>query len=73
MGSGRLIADLTHGNRGAFWEAGYAEGLGKPVIYTCEASKFDEQSHFDTKHDPSAVVEDLKATNRATIPESSRD
>lgn len=27
-----LIADLTHANNGAYWEAGYAEGLGKPVI-----------------------------------------
>jgi nucleoside 2-deoxyribosyltransferase len=30
-----VIVDLTHMNRGAYWEAGYAEGLGKPVIYTC--------------------------------------
>ena len=31
-----VIADLTHDNNGAYWEAGYAEGLGKPVIYICE-------------------------------------
>ncbi|MGB6699040.1 MAG: hypothetical protein WBE80_10095, partial [Methylocella sp.] len=30
-----VIADLTHGNNGAYWEAGFAEGLGRPVIYTC--------------------------------------
>jgi hypothetical protein len=30
-----LICDLTHGNRGAYWEAGFAEGLGLPVIYSC--------------------------------------
>jgi hypothetical protein len=35
-----LIADLTHANNGAYWEAGYAEGLGKPVIYTCKKSEF---------------------------------
>ena len=46
-----LIADLTHDNAGAYWEAGYAEGLGKPVIYICERSKFEEKpSHFDTNH-----------------------
>lgn len=46
-----LIADLTHDNPGAYWEAGYAEGLGKPVIYICERSKFEEKStHFDTNH-----------------------
>ena len=37
-----LLADLTHDNHGAYWEAGYAEGLGKPVIYLCEKTKFDE-------------------------------
>lgn len=28
-----VIADLTHNNNGAYWEAGFAEGLGRPVIY----------------------------------------
>jgi hypothetical protein len=28
-----LIADLSDDNAGAYWEAGLAEGLGKPVIY----------------------------------------
>ncbi len=46
-----VIADLTHDNHGAYWEAGYAEGLGKPVIYICEQTKFDKKkSHFDTNH-----------------------
>lgn len=46
-----VIADLTHDNLGAYWEAGYAEGLGKPVIYICEKSKFDEEeTHFDVNH-----------------------
>ena len=47
-----VIADLTHGNNGAYWEAGYAEGLGKPVIYICEKEKFesDDGTHFDTNH-----------------------
>lgn len=36
-----VIVDLTHDNNGAYWEAGYAEGLGKPVIYICEKEKFD--------------------------------
>ena len=45
------IVDLTHDNNGAYWEAGYAEGLGKPVIYICEQEKFDaEKTHFDTNH-----------------------
>lgn len=73
-----LIADLTHDNLGAYWEAGYAEGLGKPVIYTCERSKFeDSKTHFDTNHHLTIIWdtknleqagEELKATIRATLP-----
>jgi len=46
-----VIVDLTHDNFGAYWEAGYAEGLGKPVIYICEKAKFKAaKTHFDTNH-----------------------
>ena len=46
-----VLVDLTHDNNGAYWEAGYAEGLGKPVIYLCEKEKFDKhKTHFDTNH-----------------------
>lgn len=46
-----VIVDLTHDNNGAYWEAGYAEGLGKPVVYICEKVKFEsEGTHFDTNH-----------------------
>ena len=74
-----IIADLTHDNLGAYWEAGYAEGLGKPVIYTCEKEKFQtEKTHFDTNHhltiiwekeSPEDAGESLKATIRATLPQ----
>jgi nucleoside 2-deoxyribosyltransferase len=73
-----VIADLTHCNRGAYWEAGFAEGLGKPVIYTCEKSYFKaEKTHFDTNHcttvlwdaaEPEKAAEQLKATIRNTFP-----
>jgi hypothetical protein len=42
-----LIADLTDGNAGAYWEAGFAEGLGKDVIYICRDGV---RTHFDTDH-----------------------
>lgn len=46
-----VLVDLTHDNSGAYWEAGYAEGLGKPVVYLCERAKFDKaKTHFDTNH-----------------------
>lgn len=75
-----IIADLTHGNNGAYWEAGYAEGLGKPVIYTCEKSEFETgKIHFDTNHHQTIIwnkenlkkaEDELKATIRCTIPEA---
>jgi hypothetical protein len=77
-----LIADLTHDNAGAYWEAGFAEGLGKPVIYTCEKKKFEEaKTHFDTNHhltipwdekNPEEAAKKLKATIRATLPEQAK-
>lgn len=73
-----LIADLTHENAGAYWEAGYAEGLGKPVIFTCERTKFESaKTHFDTNHhltitwsasSPQEAGVRLKETIRATLP-----
>jgi hypothetical protein len=46
-----IIADLSYGCRGSYWEGGFAEGLGRPVIYTCEAEKWKvEGVHFDTNH-----------------------
>ena len=73
-----VLADLTNDNSGAYWEAGYAEGLGKPVIYLCERKHFEKfKTHFDTNHHTTIIwdednlddaVEKLKATIRATFP-----
>jgi hypothetical protein len=76
--SGRfVIADLTHGSYGAYWEAGFAEGLNLPVIYTCGKAAWDEKkTHFDTNHmvtiiwDPAdlkSAGDALTATIRATL------
>jgi nucleoside 2-deoxyribosyltransferase len=77
-----VVADLTHDNPGAYWEAGFGEGLGKPVIYTCEKTKFESvKPHFDTNHHltivwdtglPQQAAEDFKATIRATLPSEAR-
>jgi hypothetical protein len=74
-----LVADLTDENAGAYWEAGFAEGLGRPVIYTCREDVFDEGgTHFDTNHhltvkwsadDLEAASCALAATIRATLPD----
>lgn len=60
-----VIADLTDDNYGAYWEAGFAEGNGKPVIYCCEKTKFEEKkTHFDTNHSLTAqwLIEDVDYT-----------
>jgi hypothetical protein len=77
-----LISDLTNGNHGAYWEAGFAEGLGKKVIYTCEKSFFTSaKTHFDTNHCTTILWEKenlplaaktLTATIRATLPQEAR-
>lgn len=47
-----LVADFTHGKDGArggvYYEAGFAHGLGIPVICTCRHDLVDEL-HFDTR------------------------
>jgi hypothetical protein len=47
-----LIADLSDDNAGAYWEAGFAEGLGKPVVYLCKAKDgaAEKKTHFDADH-----------------------
>ncbi len=39
-----VVVDLTHQNNGAYFEEGYAMGLGKPVIQLCNQ---DTKLHFD--------------------------
>ena len=47
-----VVADFTHGSEGArgsvYYEAGYAHGLGKPVVYTCHL-RLVNRLHFDTR------------------------
>jgi hypothetical protein len=43
-----VVADFTGHRNGVYFEAGFARGLGTPVINTCRESDFD-QAHFDTK------------------------
>jgi nucleoside 2-deoxyribosyltransferase len=77
-----LVADLTDRNPGAYWEAGFAHGLGLPVIYTCEADAFEKKgTHFDTNHfhtikwdagNPAEAASRLRDTIRATLPEEAK-
>ncbi|MFA7175079.1 MAG: hypothetical protein WC340_17025 [Kiritimatiellia bacterium] len=45
-----IVADLTGNNQGAYYEAGFAQGLGKPVIWTCEKNQLEAKDlHFDVR------------------------
>ena len=60
-----VISDLTHGSPGAYWEAGFAEGRGIPVIYTCEQAAWQKRkSHFDTNH-MATIIWDAKEKKEA--------
>lgn len=76
--SGLLIADFTGHRGGVYFEAGYALGLGIPVIFTCKENEIGS-AHFDTRQYSHIVwkgSEDLKvqlirriqATQPARIP-----
>ena len=63
-----LVADFTDQKHGVYFEAGYALGKSKPVIYICHENDF-ENTHFDTNHYPHIVYKDLvdlknKLTNK---------
>jgi hypothetical protein len=43
-----VVADFTLQRQGVYYEAGFAEGLGRTVIRTCRDTDFDNL-HFDTR------------------------
>jgi hypothetical protein len=78
-----VIAEITTQNSNVLWEAGFAEGLSKPVIYSCKKDKWAEvkEHTFDTNHmhtiiwnpdDRQAAAERLKATLRDTFPSATK-
>lgn len=79
-----ILAELSHTNPGAYWEAGYAEGLNRPVIYLCRKDIFHNpitRPHFDTNHhltvvwDPMQMMEArklLKSIIRVTLPSEAK-
>jgi hypothetical protein len=72
-----VVADLTHGSFGAYWEPGFADGRGLPVIYTCRRAEWQQaKTHFDTNHMATVlwdadnlkpVGDELTAMIRATL------
>jgi nucleoside 2-deoxyribosyltransferase len=45
-----VVADFTGQRSGVFFEAGYALGLGRHVIWMCREAEFERlREHFDTR------------------------
>ena len=68
-----VVADFTFQRAGVYFEAGFAMGLGRPVIWTCREDDFDN-THFDTRQynhiiweTPQDLREKLADRIRATI------
>lgn len=47
--SGLAVADFTQHKLGVYFEAGFAFGLGIPVIWVCKEDDI-KNAHFDTNH-----------------------
>ena len=51
-----LVADVTWHRANVYFEAGFALGLGRPVIWTCREDEFTkEKVQFDTRQYPHIV------------------
>jgi hypothetical protein len=64
-----VIADYTGNRSGVYFEAGFARGLGIPVIYTCH-NDYKDKIHFDINHFNFifwGTVEELKTRLRNRI------
>jgi len=68
-----VIADFTGNRGGVYLEAGFARGLGIPVIHTCQSGHFD-RAHFDIKqintinwNEPQDLREPLRHRILATL------
>jgi hypothetical protein len=68
-----MVADFTGQRAGVYYEAGFAMGLGRPVIWCCRKDEIS-RLHFDTNHKnhipwatPEELREGLYRRIRATI------
>ncbi len=59
-----LVADFTEQKSGVYFEAGFALGLGRNVIWMCKRSEKD-QLHFDTRQFNHILYEDFSEAKKA--------
>jgi nucleoside 2-deoxyribosyltransferase len=70
-----LVADFTGHRQNVYYEAGFAQGLGLPVIWTCQEDEMaKDKVHFDTRQynhivwkTPEELAERLAQRIQATI------
>jgi hypothetical protein len=75
-----VIVDYTYANNGAYFEAGYARGIGRPLIRCCNGEwvkkngGIEKAVHFDERHNnvivwdnPDKLRKELISHIRATI------
>lgn len=63
-----IVADFTGQNQGVYYEAGYAMGLGIPVIRTCRKDEVDSKKlHFDTRQYPHIPWENMPDLEKQLI------
>lgn len=53
-----VVADATEHKNGVYFEAGYAMGMGLPVIWTCHEDDIGK-AHFDTRQLNHIVWKDI--------------
>jgi len=59
-----VVADVTEHKQGVYFEAGYAMGMGLPVIWTCHKDDMDK-AHFDIRNLNHIVWDDLGELRRS--------
>ena len=60
-----VVVDITHGNYGAYFEAGYGTALGKEVIVCCRSQEFSSSDpnikpHFDISQKSMVIWNDFE-------------
>lgn len=54
-----VVAELSHHNNGAYYEAGFAYGLDKEVIHICSEEALKSDLHFDVSQINTIVYKDI--------------
>lgn len=55
-----VIAELSHHNNGAYYEAGYALGMGKEVIHICSKKELESGLHFDVSQVNTIIYDSIE-------------